>query len=122
MNQPRQQPRLKTIGTMGLAWRQCLRQVRNDRPRRSAGRLSAAAHAAAEGGSRHRRAAPFSKRLQRPRNLAGAQKQHAEALANFQQAERWNPATPHLMRNVGFAAFRANQYAEAARALKTAEQ
>lgn len=50
------------------------------------------------------------------------QKQYAEALANFQQAERWNPAIPHLTRNVGFAAFRANQYAEAARALKTAEQ
>lgn len=50
------------------------------------------------------------------------QKQYAEALANFQQAERWNPALPHLMRNVGFAAFRANQYSEAARALKIAEQ
>ncbi len=50
------------------------------------------------------------------------QKQYPEALANFQQAERWNPAIPHLMRNVGFAAFRANQYAEAARALKSVEQ
>jgi tetratricopeptide (TPR) repeat protein len=50
------------------------------------------------------------------------QKQYADALVNFQQAERWNPAVPHLMRNVGFAAFRANQYSEAARALKVAEQ
>lgn len=50
------------------------------------------------------------------------QKEYAEALVNFQQAEKWNPAIPHLMRNVGFAAFRANQYAEAARALKVAEQ
>jgi tetratricopeptide (TPR) repeat protein len=50
------------------------------------------------------------------------QKQYSEALANFQQAERWNPAIPHLMRNVGFAAFRAGQHAEAARALKVAEQ
>ena len=50
------------------------------------------------------------------------QKQYADALANFQQAERWNPAVPHLMRNVGFAAFRANQYSEAARALKVAGQ
>jgi tetratricopeptide (TPR) repeat protein len=50
------------------------------------------------------------------------QKQYTEALANFQQAERWNPAIAHLMRNIGFAAFRANQHAEAARALKIAEQ
>jgi tetratricopeptide (TPR) repeat protein len=50
------------------------------------------------------------------------QKHYADALANFQQAELWNPAVPHLMRNVGFAAFRANQYKEAARALKVAEQ
>ncbi len=50
------------------------------------------------------------------------QKEYSEALANFQQAERWNPAIPHLMRNVGFAAFRASQHAEAARALKIAEQ
>ena len=50
------------------------------------------------------------------------QKQYPAALTNFQQAERWNPAIPHLMRNVGFAAFRAGQHAEAARALKIAEQ
>ncbi len=50
------------------------------------------------------------------------QKEYSEALANFQQAERWNSAIPHLMRNVGFAAFRASQHAEAARALQIAEQ
>ena len=50
------------------------------------------------------------------------QKHYSEALANFQQAERWNPAIPHLMRNVGFAAFRAGQHSEAARALKIAQQ
>ena len=50
------------------------------------------------------------------------QKKYSDALAYFQQAERWDPALPHLMRNVGFAAFRAGQHAEAARALKIAEQ
>lgn len=50
------------------------------------------------------------------------QKKYSDALANFQQAERWNSAIPHLMRNVGFAAFRSGQYADAARALKVAEQ
>ena len=50
------------------------------------------------------------------------QKQYATALPYFQQAEKWNPNLPHLMRNIGFAAFRANQYAESARALKLAEQ
>jgi tetratricopeptide (TPR) repeat protein len=50
------------------------------------------------------------------------QKQYAVALAYFQQAEKWNPAIPHLMRNIGFAAFRANQYPESARALQVAIQ
>jgi tetratricopeptide (TPR) repeat protein len=50
------------------------------------------------------------------------QKQYAAALSYFQQAEKWNPAVPHLMRNIGFAAFRSNQYAESARALKVAIQ
>ncbi len=40
------------------------------------------------------------------------QKQYAVALSYFQQAEKWNPAIPHLMRNIGFAAFRANDYSE----------
>jgi tetratricopeptide (TPR) repeat protein len=48
------------------------------------------------------------------------QKQYAAALSYFQQAEKWNPAVPHLMRNIGFAAFRANEYSESARALKVA--
>jgi tetratricopeptide (TPR) repeat protein len=50
------------------------------------------------------------------------QKQYAPALSYFQQAERWNPSIPHLMRNIGFAAFRANDYAESARALKVVVQ
>ncbi len=50
------------------------------------------------------------------------QKQYAIALGYFQQAERWNPNIPHLMRNVGFAAFRATDYAESARALKVVLQ
>ena len=48
------------------------------------------------------------------------QKQYAIALTYFQQAEKWNPAIPHLMRNIGFSAFRATDYAESARALKVA--
>jgi tetratricopeptide (TPR) repeat protein len=50
------------------------------------------------------------------------QKQYAAALSYFQQAEKWNPAIPHLMRNIGFAAFRANDYTESSRALKLAAQ
>lgn len=50
------------------------------------------------------------------------QKQYAAALGYFQQAEKWNPAIPHLMRNLGFSAFRATDYAESARALKVAVQ
>ena len=46
------------------------------------------------------------------------QKQYAPALADFQQAERWNPDTPNLMRNIGRAAFLQKDYAESARALK----
>ena len=47
-------------------------------------------------------------------------KEYAPALAHFQEAEKWNPGTPRLMRNIGLAAFRSNNYAEAARALKLA--
>jgi tetratricopeptide (TPR) repeat protein len=50
------------------------------------------------------------------------QKQYVIALNYFQQAEKWNPAIPHLMRNIGFAAFRASNYPESARALKVAAQ
>jgi tetratricopeptide (TPR) repeat protein len=50
------------------------------------------------------------------------QKQYAVALDDFQQAEKWNPTIPHLMRNIGFSAFRATDYSESARALKVAVQ
>ncbi len=46
------------------------------------------------------------------------QKQYAPALADFQQAEQWDPQTPNLMRNIGRAAFLQKNYAESARALK----
>jgi tetratricopeptide (TPR) repeat protein len=39
------------------------------------------------------------------------------ALAHYQEAERWNPAIPSLLRNLGVAAFRAQNYEECARAL-----
>lgn len=39
------------------------------------------------------------------------------ALAHFQEAERWNPAVPGLLRNLGVAAFRAQNYEECVRAL-----
>ncbi|HVP53357.1 MAG TPA: tetratricopeptide repeat protein [Candidatus Eisenbacteria bacterium] len=50
------------------------------------------------------------------------QKDYSSALKYFQQAEKWNPAIAHLMRNVGFAAFRSSDYPESARALKVAIQ
>jgi len=40
------------------------------------------------------------------------------ALVHFQDAERWDPKIPGLMRNLGFAAFFTRHYAESARALK----
>ena len=46
------------------------------------------------------------------------QKQYEPALADFQEAERWDPETPNLMRNIGRAAFLQKNYAESARALK----
>jgi len=39
------------------------------------------------------------------------------ALAHYQEAERWNPAVPSLLRNLGVAAFRAQNYEECVRAL-----
>jgi tetratricopeptide (TPR) repeat protein len=45
------------------------------------------------------------------------QQQFALALAHFHEAERWQAHTPGLMRNIGLAASRAGDYAEAARAL-----
>ncbi len=46
------------------------------------------------------------------------QKRYDPALASFQDAERWDPETPNLMRNIGRAAFLQKNYAESARALK----
>jgi tetratricopeptide (TPR) repeat protein len=40
------------------------------------------------------------------------------ALAHFHEAERWHANTPGLMRNIGMAAVRVEDYAEAARALR----
>ena len=39
------------------------------------------------------------------------------ALSHYQEAEKWNPALPGLLRNLGVAAFRAQNYPEAVRAL-----
>ena len=48
------------------------------------------------------------------------QQQYQQALVHFQQGEKWDAATPGLMRNLGTAAFRVENYAESARALKIA--
>jgi tetratricopeptide (TPR) repeat protein len=45
------------------------------------------------------------------------QQQYQTALAHFQQAEKWDAATPGLMRNLGTAAFLLQNYQESARAL-----
>ena len=45
-------------------------------------------------------------------------KDYSTALLHFQDAERWSSETPGLMRNIGLAAFRAENYTESARALK----
>ena len=42
---------------------------------------------------------------------------YPSALTHYQEAERWNPAVPNLLRNLGVAAFRAQNYEECARAL-----
>ena len=47
------------------------------------------------------------------------QRQFSEALAHFQQAEKWDSATSGLMHNLGTAAFLTQNYPEAARALTT---
>lgn len=50
---------------------------------------------------------------------AEARKQQYDlALVHFQEAEKWNPDTPRVTRNVGLAAFRAQKYAECVRAMK----
>ncbi len=48
------------------------------------------------------------------------QQQYQSALAHFQQAEKWDAATPGLMRNLGTAAFLLQNYPESARALASA--
>jgi tetratricopeptide (TPR) repeat protein len=42
---------------------------------------------------------------------------YPSALAHYQEAERWNPAVPGLLRNLGVAAFRVQNYQECVRAL-----
>jgi tetratricopeptide (TPR) repeat protein len=52
---------------------------------------------------------------------AEARQQHyQQALAHFQQAEKWDASTPGLMRNLGTAAFLLQDYPESARALTSA--
>jgi tetratricopeptide (TPR) repeat protein len=46
------------------------------------------------------------------------QQQFPLAVAHFHEAEQWQPDTPGLMRNIGMAASRTGDYAEAARALR----
>ncbi len=45
---------------------------------------------------------------------------YSVALAHFQQAEHWNPATPGLAKNLGLCAFKENDYPEAIRGLSRA--
>ena len=47
------------------------------------------------------------------------QQQYQSALVHFQQAEKWDAATPGLMRNLGTAAFLLQDYPESARSLTT---
>lgn len=46
------------------------------------------------------------------------QQQYQPALAHFRQAEKWDPSTPGLMRNLGTVAFLLQDYPESARALQ----
>lgn len=45
---------------------------------------------------------------------------YPSALAHFQDAERWDPATPGILRNLGVAAFRVQNYPECVRVLSQA--
>ena len=45
------------------------------------------------------------------------ERQYAEALKHFRDAEKWDASTPELMRNLGTAAFQQEEYGESARAL-----
>jgi tetratricopeptide (TPR) repeat protein len=47
-------------------------------------------------------------------------RQYAPALEHYQEAERWDPGFAGLSRNIGLAAFRSGDYAEAAPALEKA--
>jgi tetratricopeptide (TPR) repeat protein len=51
-----------------------------------------------------------------------ARNQYGMALTHLQQAEKWNPATAGLAKNLGFCAFKVNDYPEAIRALSRALQ
>jgi len=44
--------------------------------------------------------------------------QYGLALAHFREAERWEPRTPGLLRNIGIAAVRVNNYSQAAEVLR----
>ena len=48
---------------------------------------------------------------------AARQHNYADALADFHEAEHWDAATPGLQRNLGIAAFKANDAAESAKVL-----
>ncbi|HZD30815.1 MAG TPA: tetratricopeptide repeat protein [Candidatus Angelobacter sp.] len=50
------------------------------------------------------------------------QRNYARALGHFREAEKWDPANPELMRNLGLAAFRLGDNREAARALQMVVQ
>jgi tetratricopeptide (TPR) repeat protein len=52
--------------------------------------------------------------------IEAMQEQYAAALGHYQEAEKWDPKVPNLMRNLGFAAYRAGNQAEAIRALRKA--
>jgi tetratricopeptide (TPR) repeat protein len=45
---------------------------------------------------------------------------YSSALSHYQESERWDPSIPGLLRNLGVAAFRAQNYPEAIRALSAA--
>lgn len=46
--------------------------------------------------------------------------QYQQAMAHFREAERWDPSTPDIMRNLGMAAAKVGDHREATRALKVA--
>ncbi|MDP9038327.1 MAG: tetratricopeptide repeat protein [Acidobacteriota bacterium] len=46
------------------------------------------------------------------------QERYEDALAHFQEAEHWGTPSPELLHNIGAAAFRVGNFAEAARALR----